>query len=52
MKAFFLVLILAAAALFGFKGNLVYKKKQIEKRAKNIGYDLTFDEIYNEKEPR
>lgn len=52
MKAFFLVIILAAAVLLGLKGNLAYKKKQIEKRARNMGYGLTFDAIQDKKERR
>lgn len=43
MRAFFLVLVLAAAVWGGQKGNLAYKQKQVEKWARSIGTDLNLD---------
>lgn len=38
----FCVLLLVAVP-FGIKGTVAARKERIEKRAKSLGYDLTFD---------
>lgn len=36
-------ILLLVAIPFGAKNEAAYRKTRIEKRAKNLGYDLTFD---------
>lgn len=51
MKALILVLIFVAAVLAGHKGNLAYKKKRIEKKARNMGHDLRFGTEQDKPKP-
>lgn len=41
--AIILGILLLVSILLGAKNAAAYRKVQIEKRAKNLGYDLTFD---------